>query len=78
MSGLVASENSGCSIDAMSSFGTTSEISRMKKSFWGCLSGSNVMVMSLTSVRYIGNQIRYFRNPPGAVNPFVSFGTQIR
>src|SRR5690606_4918193 len=38
-----ASEKSGCSIDARSSFGTTSEMSRMKKSFCGCRSGSSAM-----------------------------------
>jgi hypothetical protein len=35
MSGFVASENSGCSIDAMSSFGTASAMSRTKKSSLG-------------------------------------------
>ena len=43
MSGFVASENNGCSIDAMSSFGTASAISSTKKSKFGCRSGSRLI-----------------------------------
>jgi len=33
----------------------------MKKSFWGCLSGSNGILTSVAYVRYIGNRISLYQ-----------------
>ena len=46
MSGFTDSENTGCSIDAMSSLGLASAISMMKKSRFGCRSGSNLLILA--------------------------------
>ena len=46
ISGFVASENNGCSIDARSSFGTASAMSSTKRSRLGWRSGKRLMLLS--------------------------------
>ena len=63
MSGFVAKENRGCSIEAISSLGTTSEISRMKKSFCGCLSGKRAISDSNLDSLYWEPQSSLYQEP---------------
>lgn len=74
MSGFVASENSGCSIEAMSSFGTASAISRTKKSRFGWRSGSKLISESLT---YQELSRLTYQEPNFEESPFDPFGTKV-
>ena len=69
MSGLVDKLNIGCSIEAVSSFGTTSAMSRTKKSRCGCLLGSKAIRFTIGNFLCFRNQkILGFENHPQVRN----------
>ena len=74
MSGFVANENNGCSIEAMSSFGTASAMSRTKKSRFGWRSGSKLISDSLA---YQELSRLAYQEPMGLSKPFGPFGTKV-
>jgi len=69
MSGFVASENNGCSIDARSSFGTASAMSSTKRSRLGWRSGKRLMLLSWLKFGRSGTRFAC-----GACGPF---GTKV-